>query len=219
MKIFKKILNWAGNVVLLMLVAVAILSIVSFVKSKSTKNYIPGIGSYKFLAVLSGSMNPTFNTYDMIIDKLVNAESLKTGDVITFRVDDKLVTHRITQVTKKDNYVLFKTKGDANNVEDEGEVLAKNVVGKYVFHIPYLGLVMSKIRGPVGIGIIWAIFTFIVVNEILSEIFKSKKNKKQMFNKGLNDKEPEKANSSIEDIGTRHPSIINPNSGYISEKR
>lgn len=217
MRVFKKILKWLGNVALVLLVAVAILSMISFVKSKKTANYIPGIGSYKFLAVLSGSMSPTFKTYDMIIDKQVNTESLNSGDVITSWIDGSLVTHRITQVIKKDNNLSFKTKGDANNVEDEREVLAKDVVGKYILHIPYMGLVMSKIRGPLGIGLVWALFIFIAINEIISEIIKSKKNKKESVIIKLNENEVEDIDSSTKEIGVFQHTKSNPSSGYISD--
>jgi signal peptidase I len=216
-KALKKIFKWAGNVALILLVALAILSVFSFIKSKSTENYIPGIGNYKFLAVLSGSMSPAFNTYDMIIDRQINIENLKKGDVITSWIGDSLVTHRITQVIKKDNNLSFKTKGDANNVEDENEILAKDIVGIYVFHIPYMGLIMSKIRGPLGIGIVWTVFAFIAFNEIFSEIIKSKKNKKVSLNKNLKEDETEEINPFMEDNAPCKHSIGNPNSGYISE--
>ena len=176
----KILFKWVGNLCLCILVVIAIISIVSFIKSKSTKNYIPGIGSYKFLAVLSGSMSPTFNTYDMIVDKQVNTGELKEGDVITSRIEDVLVTHRITKVFTKDGDTFFNTKGDANNVEDDRVIAAKDVVGKYILHIPYMGLVMSKIRGPLGIGVMWAIFIFIAINEILVELNNSKKKKEQV---------------------------------------
>lgn len=210
MKILKKVFRWIGNVGLVLLVALAILSIYSFVKSKSTENYIPGVGGYKFLAVLSGSMNPTFNTYDMIIDKQINTESLTKGDVITSWVGDSLVTHRITQVIKNGNDISFKTKGDANNVEDEGEISAKNVIGRYVFHIPYLGLIMSKIRGPLGIGVVWAVFIFIALNEIFSEIFKAKITKK------IREKKTDGENPSANDLSAFNHITSNSKSGYIS---
>lgn len=209
MKILKKVFRWIVNVGLVLLVALAILSVYSFVKSKSTENYIPGVAGYKFLAVLSGSMNPTFNTYDMIIDKQINTESLKKDDVITSWVGDSLVTHRITQVIKNGNDISFKTKGDANNVEDEGEISAKNVIGKYVFHIPYLGLIMSKIRGPLGIGVVWAVFIFIALNEILTEIFKAKTKKAK-------ENETDIENSSVTDLSGFNHITSNSKSGYIS---
>lgn len=177
MKMAKLMFKWIGNAALAVLVAVAVLSVVSFVRSKGTENYIPGIGPYKFLAVLSGSMSPTFNTYDMIVDKQISTETLKQGDVITSWIDNSLVTHRIAEVIKRDGNTFFRTKGDANNVEDEREIPSKDVVGKLLFHIPYLGLVMSKIRGPIGIGVVWAIFVYIAITEILSEVRKSKKKK------------------------------------------
>lgn len=104
--------------------------------------------------VLSGSMEPTYQTGSLLYVQKVDPAQLKTGDVITFMLDeDTLATHRIVEVVpdEADASVLrFRTKGDANETEDGGLVHYKNVVGKPVFSIPKLGYLANYIQNPPG---------------------------------------------------------------------
>lgn len=175
MKTIKTILKWFGDILLCVLITTAVFSVFSFVKSKQNSDYIPGMGPYKFMAVLSGSMSPTFNVYDLIVDKEINPNDLREGDVITIREGDALVTHRIVKIEEKDSKKSFITRGDANNVEDQSPVTSEQVEGKYQFRIPYMGLILRKIRGPIGIGIVWSAFIFFAMLELIPEFSKGKK--------------------------------------------
>lgn len=169
--------KWVGNVLLCILIVLAVISVSSFLNSKKNPKYIPGIGPYKFMAVLSGSMSPTFNVYDLIIDKTTSIDNLKAGDVITFRQDNLLVTHRISEVKNKDGKKSFITRGDANNIEDQILVMPEQVQAKYIFKISYMGFVISKIRGPIGIAIIWTVFLYFALMELIPEFVKNRENK------------------------------------------
>jgi signal peptidase I len=171
-KIIKTTMKWLENTLLGMLVIIAVFSVFSFVKSKKNPNYILGMASYKFMAVLSGSMSPTFNVYDLIVDKEVSPKDIHLGDVITFREGDVLITHRVIKMEEKEGKKFFVTRGDANDVEDYNPVTSEQVQAKYLFRIPYMGLVLSKIRGAVGIGIVWAAFILFAMLELMPEFKK-----------------------------------------------
>lgn len=67
--------------------------------------------------VLSGSMEPEIHTGAMVyVDKNVTVENIETGDVIAFKTNTMLVTHRVTE--KDDKNKNFITKGDANENVD-----------------------------------------------------------------------------------------------------
>ena len=104
--------------------------------------------------ILSGSMEPTYPTGALIYVKEVDTAQLQAGDVITFMLnEDTVATHRIVEVVpdETDPSVLrFRTKGDANAVEDGGLVHYKNVIGSPVFSIPGLGYVAEFIQKPPG---------------------------------------------------------------------
>ena len=107
------------------------------------KALIPFItGSEKAFIVLSGRMTPLMLPRDMIIVKSVDPNELTVGDILTFRdpggKPNTYVTHRIIAL-KEDKELIFKTKGDANNAEDNFNVTASKAVGKLVFVIPFAG--------------------------------------------------------------------------------
>lgn len=90
-------------------------------------------------AVLSGSMEPTFHVGSLIYVEKIAPESIKVGDPITFVLNKDLVvaTHRVVEIDPQAQE--FHTKGDANDAVDGGPVNFKNLIGKPVFTIPYMG--------------------------------------------------------------------------------
>lgn len=102
------------------------------------------------LTVLSGSMVPTFNPGDLIITMPVNdpKEEVKRGDIITFQPESgvgTLVTHRVSSVGfSMGGNTVFTTKGDANNGLDK-PIIDEQVMGKYIYHVPYVGYVANVI--------------------------------------------------------------------------
>ena len=105
--------------------------------------------------ILSGSMEPTHHVGALIYVKKVDPAELRPGDVITFLVkDDTVVTHRVVDVIPDDQEpgtLWFSTQGDANDTVDASLVHGRNVVGKAIFSIPYLGYVSRYIQNPPGL--------------------------------------------------------------------
>lgn len=127
------------------------------------------------LTVLSGSMEPTYHVGSLIYVKSVDYTELEPGDVITFMLDeDTLATHRIVEVVPdaEDPTVLrFRTKGDANDVEDGGLVHYKNVVGSPVFSIPMLGYLASYIQNPPGMYIAISVGAILLLLIFIPDLF------------------------------------------------
>ncbi|HEY4558032.1 MAG TPA: signal peptidase I [Enteractinococcus sp.] len=102
---------------------------------------IPKVLGGAGLAVLSGSMEPTYSPGDMVIS--VPQEDYAIGDVVTFQPvsgDPTLVTHRIVGHRGGDHGVSYVTRGDANANEDDPIVHAQ-IMGKVIYHVPYVGYV------------------------------------------------------------------------------
>ena len=77
----------------------------------------------KPVAVLSGSMEDTFMTGDLIFIKKTDTASLKEGDVVCYLESGQAVTHRIVKKEQNDKGgTVYVTKGDANNTEDQKSV-------------------------------------------------------------------------------------------------
>ncbi len=101
------------------------------------------------MAVVSGSMEPTFYKGDLIVSRGVPPESLEVGDVIVYenRFRGIDVVHRIVDIEDKGTRLDFYTKGDnkkTNPKTDQESGLAPPVMdewvrGKVVLVIPKLG--------------------------------------------------------------------------------
>ncbi len=105
--------------------------------------FVIGVFKYQPIAVLSGSMSPTFNRGDaVIVNKLTDTEKreLKANDIIQFTSGSKFVIHRIIEITNdKNGNEAFITKGDHNNSNDLDPVSINSVIGKVSFTVPYIG--------------------------------------------------------------------------------
>ena len=114
----------------------------------------------KTYIVLSGSMEPNIKIGDLIIVKEYKIEDIQKGDIITFEIDDKIITHRIIEI-KDGKYI---TKGDNNNVEDDFSVRVENIKGKFVLSLPKIGDLMLTIKNNIYIFLISLII--IIIYEI-----------------------------------------------------
>lgn len=106
-------------------------------------NRLPMPFGYGAAVVLSGSMNPTLSTDDLIIVK--KTDSLAVGDIIVYQEESSLVVHRIIEIDGE----TITTKGDANDTADE-PINIPLVKGKVVFRIPFVGKMVNFIKTPVG---------------------------------------------------------------------
>lgn len=107
----------------------------------------------RIVTVLSGSMEPTYRTGSLLFVRPVDADTLRSGDVIAYMIAPRvMVTHRIVEVLRDDSGGLcFRTKGDANTAADELPVRGENVVGKPVLAVPYAGYAVNYVQQPPGL--------------------------------------------------------------------
>lgn len=130
------------------LVVMALLVITSKASGGEPKAF-----GYQFKTVLSGSMEPTFQTGSIIAVKPVeNPAAIKIQDIITFVMEDgSLATHRVMEVVQNGENLLFVTKGDNNEDMDSQPVLAENVQAVYAdFTVPYLGYFIDFAKSSKG---------------------------------------------------------------------
>ena len=180
-KIVRRVFRYTGDVIIGVLIVLVVISVIGSIQSKGKDWNVPGLGKYKWLTVLSGSMKPTFNPGDLIIDKKVDSNTLKVGDTVTYVYGGRfLATHRIIKINKDNKGTLtFKTKGDNNNVIDDLNVSANAIVGKYLFRIPLVGFAIQKLKGLVGIILIWVLFFYVLGTEIYRMAKESKKERNE----------------------------------------
>lgn len=105
--------------------------------------FVAGIFKYKPTAIVSNSMYPIYQRGDVVIIEKVNTKNiknLKKYDIIEYKLDNIIVTHRIIYIEKhNDGTVLYITKGDNNNIVDKEKVTQKQVNGIVKFKVPKVG--------------------------------------------------------------------------------
>ena len=113
--------------------------------------------------VLSGSMEPTYHVGSLVYVQKVDPADIQVGDPITFVLDENLTvaTHRVIAISEDGEH--FTTKGDANDAPDGTPVYYKNLVGRPVFTIPYLGYFSNWITNPPGVYIAGAAAVVLVI--------------------------------------------------------
>lgn len=159
MKIFSGICNFLSTLIILCFAVVAVVLIA------------PMTLGCKNMAVLSGSMEPEIPVGAIVCVKETPAESIVPGDVITYALNGStMVTHRVVKVDMGNKQLT--TKGDANDVEDGNPVAFSQIVGKELFHIPYLGYLSIYIKTPLGImAVCGVLIVLILLNFLPSVIF------------------------------------------------
>lgn len=172
-KIIAKIIKWVTVVVIVSLVITAVTATV--LKKKS--NAPTFVFGHAILRVETGSMETAIPAKSYVLVKKFDGKNLNVGDVITFRCLDKtsqvygsLITHRITEVVS-DGY---KTKGDANPVEDDWIVKSDAVTAVYVKNLPVTTVLGRIFASPVGLILIAVVFLgsciFVYVPEIMNAL-------------------------------------------------
>jgi len=107
---------------------------------------------YQFMTVLSGSMIPTVNVGDLVVDTVVTPDRLRDGDLATFRQPDtgRLITHRIQSILWRGDIADVITRGDANSVGENWSVTSDSKIGKVALRVPRIGYVVGALGTPLG---------------------------------------------------------------------
>lgn len=131
------------------------------------------ISGLRLCSVVSGSMEPTIPTWSLcVINTKVDYDAVALGDVVVYkrRSDGKRIIHRVVEITPEGMI----TKGDANRSDDGVSVGRDNLIGKKLWHIPYLGFCGKIMQYPiVRFGAIGLLILF-----LLWDISASKKKEK-----------------------------------------
>ena len=91
----RRMLNWVGNLLLLLCLAVFLLVAVG-----------PHVFGYRTATMLTGSMEPGIMPGDVVVTTPEPASDVKVGDVISYHIpieDRRVETHRVVKVIHRDN--------------------------------------------------------------------------------------------------------------------
>jgi signal peptidase I len=115
--------------------------------------FVPFLMGMRSYTVMSGSMEPAIDTGDVVVERSLTPEEIRPGDVVTFRDPtraNRLITHRVRQVSIAAGVVHVVTRGDANTGFERWSVPIKGHVGLVVYRLPRIGYVAHAIGGTMG---------------------------------------------------------------------
>lgn len=169
-KVFQVILN----TLLVLIGLLLIITIINFYTIKIQKKDYTNYFGYTFFNITSGSMEPNIYVDDYVFVK-INKNNIKKGDIITFKSDNSIITHRIVKIDKD----TITTRGDNNNVDDQ-PINRKDIIGK-VIHIGHeYGIYLKIIKTPT---VFITFFISIILMDIAlsedKEVSKLEKEKKE----------------------------------------
>ncbi len=139
------------------------------------------VAKYKVMVVQSGSMEPAIKTGSIVI--VSQEKDYKKGDVISFKDIAKpkdSITHRIYDLEVIGGKIYYITKGDANNAPDLRRVTQKDIIGKVIVNVPYIGYAVAFARKPIGFMLLLIIPAVLIIFDQMKRIVQeARKIKKQ----------------------------------------
>ncbi len=171
-----KLLKIIYYIVIVFIAVIALLLIISI---------FPITGNVKFMVVKSGSMMPAIKMGSIVMVKPVG--EYKIGDVISFGEVTKTkasTTHRIYDIKVAGGEPYYITKGDANENPDQGEIPKREIIGKVLFSVPFVGYAVDFAKKPIGFALIIIIPAAIIIFDEIKKIFQEFAKKRQK-NKNL----------------------------------
>lgn len=178
-----RIMTVIGTVICIILLPVLLINITLIIKSYTNGDEVPSVGGYLPLIVLTDSMYPEIESGDLIICHTIAGDEVKVGDVVAFfdpaGNGTSIVTHRVTEITEENGGLAFRTKGDANNVEDSQLVPEKSLVGIYKSSIAGAGNIAMFMQTSTGliVCVVLPLILLVGYDVIRSRAYESKKQK------------------------------------------
>jgi signal peptidase len=114
----------------------------------------PRIFGYTTATMLTGSMVPTINPGDVILDTREPRADIAVGQIISYHIpveDRRVESHRVVWVHHdKDGTVKFRTKGDANTAPDPWTAKVSTPdVWRVRAVLPFVGTAIRALREPI----------------------------------------------------------------------
>ena len=151
MKLVRTIFKTISSVIFAFLMLIIYVARISYLSSNGRINE----SKINFYTILTQSMWPNIKAGDIIVTYKTDNNVYEEGDIITFVSNDVAnvgitITHRIDRVYFEDSKILYRTKGDNNNVADSKGVEPSNVIGKVVMKIPKAGYIQQFLVTKTG---------------------------------------------------------------------
>ena len=100
---------------------------------------VSGIFKHQIIAVASDSMRPTLSRGDAVIFEKTVADEINEDDILVFKHEGIIITHRVKTIRDDNGSLEFTTQGDANEEVDGFTTSESQVLGRVVSINKYIG--------------------------------------------------------------------------------
>lgn len=198
-----------ASLVLKGITSIVIIFVICIIFIQRVSNNKVTLGGISMYTVVSESMKPKYEIYDMLIAKKVDSSTIKVGDDVVYMgekstLKDKIVTHQVIKKDYKNGKYIFQTKGINNDIADP-EIEGRQILAVVVSKSNILSMISHVVNNSYGFYfIIFVPFVILLFFEILDikkekAALKEEKNKKEEINK-KEKKEKETNKESIIDV-------------------
>lgn len=127
---------------------------------------------YRGYTVITDSMTPTIPVGSLVISKQLKPdETPLNGTIITFKAnrfgDEIVLTHYLGGVVMEDGKARFRTHAEGVEEPDAYTTHREDILGTYVFHIPYVGKAAQFLNSIYGLVMLLALLIIWLVNRFL----------------------------------------------------
>ena len=177
----RKDINTRIKKIIFIFLVIILYNVVLLYMSYIDKFDTPSFYIYKAYLISTESMEPELKKGDAIIIKKVSEDQLRVNDIVTFKINGEIITHRIVRIDDVNSEKFYITKGDNNNVEDSDELRFSDIEGKKIIKIPHLGNVVVGLKNGIVIILVVLIALIMYLNRIeMKEKSEARREKKKI---------------------------------------
>lgn len=156
----------------LLLGAVGLYLAAYFLWPQTVERYLP----YRFYTVLTDSMAPYMPPMSLVLVRQIPADvplELAPEQIVTFRADrfgqQIIQTHRFshTEWDGELGQTIYRTHSEGTADLDFYKTTRQDILGVYVFHLPYLGKVMLFLQSRWGLILLGEQLVIFLVNQLI----------------------------------------------------
>ncbi len=177
----RKDINTRIKKIIFIFLVIILYNVVLLYMSYIDKFDTPSFYIYKAYLISTESMEPELKKGDAIIIKKVAEDQLRVNDIVTFKINGEIITHRIVRIDDVNSEKFYITKGDNNNVEDSDELRFSDIEGKQIIKIPHLGNIVAGLKNGIVIILVVLIALIMYLNRIeMKEKSEARREKKKI---------------------------------------
>ena len=177
----RKDINTRIKKIIFIFLVIILYNVVLLYMSYIDKFDTPSFYIYKAYLISTESMEPELKKGDAIIIKKVAEDQLRVNDIVTFKINGEIITHRIVRIDDVNSEKFYITKGDNNNVEDSDELKFSDIEGKQIIKIPHLGNIVAGLKNGIVIILVVLIALIMYLNRIeMKEKSEARREKKKI---------------------------------------